>query len=253
MKKNIKYIIFALIIIIIVAIVATVIIVNQNKKENKVEKESQNYESYDGIEIDKNEISYQENTTVDDLKNEIGANGDNSIYETQTEYDGRKILSVKPDMQFCTILTGIVENKKPENDLSHIEEVGNSFSGKKGIWVAQDSRQAFLSILSQTTKNNYSINDEGYLECRVSINANETDKSIESILFSNKMYIISITGTCYILDEVSGEVTEYPFEKMAPDQACEYYESGNQKIFVLTTNQANILSAQELINAIIYN
>ncbi len=251
MKKNIKYIIFAVVMIIIVAIIATMIIVSKNEKNQNEEKAD--YETYDGIEIDKNQTSYQENTTVGDLKNEIGAKGDNSIYETQTEYDGRKILSIKPDMQFCTVLTGIMENKKPENDLNHIEEVGNSFSGKKGIWVAPNSRQAFLDILKQTTKNGYNINEEGYLECKANLNANDVDKSIESILFSNKMYIISITGVCYILDEVSGEVTEYPFEKMAPDQPCEYYESENQKIFVLTTNQEKILSAQELIDAIIYN
>ena len=221
MKKNMKYIIISIVIIIIAAIITTIIIVNQNKKEK--ENETQNYTNYEGIEIDKNQTSYQESTTVDDLKNEVGAEGDNSIYEMQTEYDGRKVLSVKPDMQFCTVLAGIIEDKKPEDDLNKIEEIGSSFLGKKGIWVAPNSRQAFLSILSQTTKNTYNINEEGYIECKANLNANDIDKNIENILFSNKMYIISITGSCYILDEVSGKVTEYPFEQMDPYQPCEYY------------------------------
>ena len=251
MKKYTKYIIFAIIVIIIVAILATMVITKNNKEKNQENKED--YETYNGIEIDQNQTSYQENTTINDMKEEIGATGDSSIYELQSEYDGRKILAIKPNIQFSTVLTGIIEDKKPEDNLAHIEEIGATFVGKKGMWIAPNSRETFLDILQKTTQNNYTINKDGYLEYTKNQNANETDKALEEILSSDKMYIISTTGLCYILDEVSGKVTEYPFEKMAPDQPCEYYESENQKIIILTTNKEKILTEKELIDAIIYN
>ena len=70
------------------------------------------------------------------------------------------------------------------------------------------------------------------------------------MLNGEDLYIISMTGTCYVADEVSGEIVEYPFEQMDPYQTCEYYEKDNKKLFVVTTNARNELSNEEIINSI---
>ena len=255
--KNKKYIIAIVIILLVIVIftISSIIIKNKNTKtENEINQENVvEYEPQEGIDIDENQVSYQKDATIDELKKDVGATGNDNIYEITTEYDGRQILTIKPNVQFCVVLSGILENKQPENNLEKLEEKTSNFLGKHGIWIAENSRETFQALLKETTKNTYSINEDGYLVCETNTDANETDKKITDILSSDKLYIISMTGTCYILDEISGEVVEYPFEKMDPYQAYESYENDNQKIYVLTTNQAKKLSNQELIDAIIWN
>ncbi len=188
---------------------------------------------------------------IDELKSSVGATGDDSIYDIETEYDGRQFITVKPDIQFSTVLTGILENEQPEDDLKVITEKGSTFIDKTGIWIEPNSREKFQTLLEQTTKNSYIINEEGYLEYEKNSNSNEIDEKLETILTGDKMYIITMTGTCYILDEISGEVVEYPFEKMDPYQVYEYYESGNQKIYVLTSNENGLISQEEIIKSIV--
>ena len=59
-----------------------------------------------------------------------------------------------------------------------------------------------------------------------------------------------MSGKCYVADEISGEIVEYPFEQMDLYQTCEFYEKDNKKIFVVTTNTNNKLSDEEIITSI---
>ena len=68
---------------------------------------------------------------------------------------------------------------------------------------------------------------------------------------SNKIYIIDISGVCYIRDEMTGELVEYPFEKMDPYQVCEPFYSDNNVIIEITTNSAGKLTNQEILSAIV--
>ena len=107
-----------------------------------------------------------------------------------------------------------------------------------------------MNLLHSTTQNTYSINSDGYLSYDDNSNSNEIDKKIQEIINSNNLYIISMKGTCYVADEISGEIVEYPFEQMDPYQTCEFYEKDNKKIFVTTTNKENKLSSEEILMAI---
>ncbi len=245
MKKYVKYLI-----IIIVVILIAVFVYYFKKDENAEDTNIIEYTPQEGVEIDKNQISYKPNTTVSELKKDVGATGDDSIYDIVSEYDGRKILTIKPDIQFNIVLAGIIENQKPEGKPESLRQYDQDFQNKTGIWVEQESRETFLNLLHSTTQNTYSINSDGYLSYDDNSNSNEIDKKIQEIINSNNLYIISMKGTCYVADEISGEIVEYPFEQMDPYQTCEFYEKDNKKIFVTTTNKENKLSSEEILMAI---
>lgn len=245
MKKYVKYLI-----IIIVVILIAVFVYYFKKDENADDTNIIEYTPQEGVEIDKNQISYKPNTTVSELKKDVGATGDDSIYDIVSEYDGRKILTIKPDIQFNIVLAGIIENQKPEGKPESLRQYDQDFQNKTGIWVEQESRETFLNLLHSTTQNTYSINSDGYLSYDDNSNSNEIDKKIQEIINSNNLYIISMKGTCYVADEISGEIVEYPFEQMDPYQTCEFYEKDNKKIFVTTTNKENKLSSEEILMAI---
>ena len=119
MKKYIKYVI----IIVIIILIAIAIYFFSRKNETE-DSQVIEYTPQEGVEIDKNQVAYQENVTVDELKADVGATGDNSIYDVTSEYDGRKILTIKPEVQFNVVLAGIIENQMPEEIYSKVESKG---------------------------------------------------------------------------------------------------------------------------------
>lgn len=223
--KN-KTIMIAFIILLIIILVVTVIVSKQEKEEEQqVQKEQ-----------------------IEEIKNETGATADTNIYEVGTEYDGREVLQVKPEVQAQAVWAGIEKNASPTD-----EETNTLWSSKPtepGIWVSPDSRDAFLTILQDNEITNFNINDEGYLY-REEANQNDMAKRIDEMINSDKIYIIDISGICYIRDEMTGELVEYPFEQMDPYQVCEPYYYENNIILEITTNTAGKLTNQEILSAIV--
>lgn len=252
MKKYLKYIVVCIILIIIlIGVFGVINFKSKDEPQTEIAQQPENVIEYVPQEnIDKNESAYKDNITVEELKQEVGATGNEEIYDVISEYDGRKVLTIKPEIQFDVVLAGILDKQKPENNLESLSQKGASFLNKKGIWIEESSRTKFLSLLKETSKNNYEINSEGYLIYSSNAEANQIDKNIEKIINSDNLYIITITGTCYTLDEISGEIVEYPFEKMDQYQTNEIYTKGNNKIYVVTTNEKNLLSNEEIMNAI---
>lgn len=247
MKKYFKYLGIALGIVIILSFIFFYM---RPEKEDMLAQQD-DYVPQEGVEIDKNQINYKENVTVGELKNEVGASGDNEIYEITSEYDGRKILTIKQDVQFDVALAGLIDGKMPELDLEKLEEKTSAFQRKKGIWIEEKSREAFLNLLKETTKCLYQINNYGYLFCEQEQGGNDIDKDLQQILLGNELCIVAVTGSCYTVDEISGEVVEYPFEKMDPYQTSETFEKDKQKICVLSTNEKGKLSSEEIIKSIL--
>ena len=52
----------------------------------------------------------------------------------------------------------------------------------------------------------------GYI-AKISETKNNLAKQLESLINNGKTYVIDMTGTCYMRDDVTGEIVEYPFEK----------------------------------------
>ena len=67
---------------------------------------------------------------------------------------------------------------------------------------------------------------------------------------SDKLYIINITGIAYERDYITGDIVEYPFEDMDPEQVIELYKNGNKKILEITTNKKQELLDKEILEEI---
>ena len=82
---------------------------------------------------------------IEEVKNEIDATGDNDIYQVYEEYDGRKIVQVKPEVQYDTVLAGIIKSDTPqENEISTLLQ---NKPTKNGVWISEQSRGKFLELL----------------------------------------------------------------------------------------------------------
>lgn len=248
-KKKILIITLIVIILVIVGIIVIKSISNKNKeKENINNTNTQNLE-VPNVEIDKNQIDYQENTTVNELKDFTGASGDSDLYEITTEYDGRKVLKIKDNKQYDVTMAGILKQAKPE--YSEIDNLKQKAPNKTGIWISQNSKTEFLNLLKEITNSKYTINEEGYLEIEDKSSQNETDKRLEKIILADKLFAIDISGTDYTIDSVTGQIVENPFEQLDSYQAFDYVANDGSYIIVITTNKQKSLSNSEIIKYVI--
>ena len=225
-----KKILISIILIIIVIITAFMIYKPEN--ENVIHNQS----------TENNATENETSKTVEEIKKEIGATASEEIYEIQQEYDGREILSIKPDVQYKTVLTGILKNRQPS--IQDIEQLDLS-KFHKGVWISEVSRNKFLQILKKCKLENFAIDNEGYLYKKED-SSNEYSIKLENLIDSDKLTIIDTTGTCYIRDEMTGDVVEYPFKDMDLYQICERFDTEGSSIIIITTNdvkETDILKA----------
>lgn len=194
-----------------------------------------------------NEIKSDTNI-IENIKNEINSTADTNMFQVETEYDGRPIIQIKPEIQYTTVLAGIIENKKPEE--SEIEEILKKAPTETGVWISEQSRENFLNLLSKNNINNFSIDDNGYLKIDKTSNDNNS-KQLENMINSEYLYIIDMSGTCYMRDDVSGEIIEYPFEEMDPYQLIEPFSDENNIIFVMTTNSESLMTDEEMLDGLL--
>ncbi len=243
--KNKKVIILVVLLIMFVAILVLLF----NKRIQK-DNNQNNFEQY-GEQVDKNQIEYQPDVTVEEIKNEIGATGNTDIYEVEQEYDGRNILAVKPSIKYKVAFAGMIKNAKPSmSELDNIME--EKLPHKTGIWVEEKSRDKILEIFNDGDVNSkYLIDDDGYLKIDRKNNQNDNDKKIEKIIKGKKQYILDISSVCYIVDDITGEILDYNFENMDKYQTYEYFEDKDKYIVFVTENSNNVLTNLEIFKSII--
>lgn len=242
-KKKILIIVLIIILLVIIGIAA----INKNQeKTNNINRANLQVQN---VEIDKNQVDYNENVTVNELKDFTGVSGESELYEVATEYDGRKVLKIKDNKQYDVTIAGIIKQGKPE--FSEIDILKQKAPNKSGIWISEKSRTNFLKILDGQTNCKYSINEEGYLEIEDKISQNEIDKKLEDLILTDKQFVIDISGTDYTIDSVTGEIVENPFEQLDSYQAFDYVANDGSYIIVITTNKEKSLSNSEILNSII--
>lgn len=250
-KKN--YIIIGLVVIVVILIVALVIFFSRKNNEdgNNMVMVSENNVTNENTEnntsIVDQDTSNQNVVEIENMKNEINATGNTDIYYVDEEYDGRKILQIKPDVQFDVDLAGIMKNSKPEEN--EINELVGKEPTNNGVWISEQSREIFSNLLKNNNITDFNISDEGYLQINNSGN-NDMANKLVNMINSDRLYIINMTGTAYERDYISGEITEYPFEDMDPTQAIEPYQKDNKIILEITTNKMQRLSESEILDAI---
>ena len=247
-KKN--YIIIGLVVLVVILIIVLIVFFSRKGNENVNNTETENVvnentENNTNI-VDQN-IEKQNPEEIETIKNEINATGNTDIYYVDEEYDGRKILQIKPDVQFDVDLAGIMKNSKPEEN--EINELVGKEPTNNGVWISEQSREIFSNLLKNNNITDFNISDEGYLQINNSGN-NDMANKLVNMINSDRLYIINMTGTAYERDYISGEITEYPFEDMDPTQAIEPYQKDNKIILEITTNKMQRLSESEILDAI---
>lgn len=232
MKTKLKPIIIIIIIALILSLFSIFLIYKNKSEENE----------------NKNDI--KENQIITELKNETGVTGNEEIYEIIEEDSETPILNVKEDIKFKVALAGMFKQSKPEFEEVDKVITENNFT-KKGIYIAENSRGKFLTLIGKFTQNTYEISEDGYLECKSVQNENLNDKQLKEIMNSDSLFIIDFSDICYTVDEVSGDIIDYPFELMDPYQICQIYKSENKFMVFVTTNSRNKLSDEDIFNELL--
>lgn len=251
MKK--RYITILIIGIVIILIIVSCILINKKDKvsENNIEnvKQENNIEKNDYNETTiYNATVNATSEEIEEIKNSINAEGNTDIYQVEQESDGRKYLQVKPNVQFYVDLAGIIKKAKPEeNELNNLVSQAPT---KNGVWISEQSRKIFSELLQDNNIINIGISDDGYLKINNTAN-NDLEKGLEKMINSDKIYYINMTGIAYQRDYISGQIQEYPFEDMDPEQVLESFEDENKLILELSTNKMNKLTNKEILETII--
>lgn len=240
MKRKI-YVICAIILILVLIIIFAI------KKVYIKDKEIENYEKT----LEEQADNQKENNIeeIEKIKKEINSNANTDIYQIEEEFDGRRILQIRHDVQFKVDLAGIIKNAKPqENEIDNLiqkKPTGN------GIWISQQSRNSFLELLKNNNIGSFYITNEGFLCTNIQNIENTIEKELESMIKSDKQYIINMSGVSYERDYISGQIVEYPFEDMDPFQVIEPYMLENSLILEVTSNKNKKVTDKEILEAII--
>ena len=231
MKK--KLVLLGINILLIIMVIVIILVVLKKKEENPkisqlTEKIAENVES---------------------LKEETGAKGNSDIYAIVKE-DDNEYLTVKDDILYKVALAGIIKKEKPT--FEELDDILKEQPTKSGVWVSEGSRKKILEMINKLAKRTYSITNDGYITVSSeNLTENEIDKKINKMLNANHQYNIDISGTMYDVDSISGEIVEYPFEKMSPTQTYEYVDSNNKTLIILSTNKENLMTDEEIINSLL--
>lgn len=250
MKKNTKKrITTILIVLLVIALITISLCIKNNIKKSKNSIQEENWEN-PYTEIDKDEIQYQENASIDEIKKETGLTADSNLYEINTEYDGRKVLNIKASVQYKTAFAGIIKQQLPNiNEIDTIAQ--ENHPEKNGIWIEKNSRDIILELLTNNTNSEYEIDEQGYLKIKDKKIQNENDKNIEKWINSNKKIILTKSNMYYQVDEVTGEIVEYPFEQLDPYQTYDQIKSNDNIIIVITSNNNKYLTDKEILQDVL--
>lgn len=136
------------------------------------------------------------------------------------------------------------------NEIDSIFE--KNFPTKSGIWVVEKDRDKILNYLNNNDNLNckYKIN-EGCLEISDDENASSLDKKIRKVIDSNKQIIIDISSVYYMVDTVTGNIVDNPYNELSKSQTYEYVQDKNKMIIFITENSEEILTENDIFDSII--
>ena len=235
MKK--KTITIFIIIIIIIFIVAIIWGINNRDTQEDIEQSNQ-------LDNEVNTASETSNKTVEELMQDVNATADSEIYEIQTEYDGREVLVVKPSLQFSVAFAGTIKS-----DLTSIQEAQTiteqNLPQNTGIYIG-NSENNVLEYINTYTNCQYGVSENGFLMIKENQENNDIDNRIQNIINGDNLYIVCCDGQMKMIDNITGEIIDYEFEKMDPYQVYEYLQDENRLFIELTTNKENRLTREEI-------
>ena len=234
MKKIIIQII--LIIIVLGFIIAGITyLINKNNKKNELDAK---YE-----ELKNESVMYDESANIEELKEEYNMECDSELYEIQTEYDGRKVLTVKASENYKVAFAGLIKKAKPTLDeASKIFE--EQYPTQNGIWIEPESREKILNYLNSELKSKYEIDENGYIKIAEYQKTNN-DEILKNIIAGEKQYIIGISGITYYIDSLTGDIFDNPYEEFDSNQTYSYFTDENKMIIYIDENKHNYIKNNE--------
>ena len=230
--------------IIILIIIGVVVFFFTREQPVPVEKEQES-----NNEMKQSSTMYDENANLEDLKQEYKMTGSDDLYEIQTEEDGRKVLNIKSDINYKVAFAGMIKDTIPEfSEIDSIYE--ENYPTNSGIWVEENSREQIVNLFNEYLDSEYEIVD-GYLKIKNENTPSENDKKLKEIINGDKQFILSISGVSYLVDTVSGNILDNPFEEFDKYQIYEYVEYENNKIIFITENNRKALTDKEIFDGIL--
>ena len=244
MKK--KVIISSIVLIVIVIFILVIFFIT---KKSQQDGSGENISSLPiSYEEENEEKSKQDQEQISQITENQGLQADENIYEIATEYDGREVVRVKPNIQYKVALAGMIKKEIP--DFSELDDLLTQAPTHTGIWIEETSRESFLNILNNIADSEYEINEEGFLIKKENGKMNDYDKKIQEMLSDETLHIFDINSTTYIVDEVTGEIQEYPFEEMDPYTEYEYFSTDDKEMFIISANSYGKVNQEEILKGI---
>lgn len=239
---NKKILISICIIILIVVGVVAFFWVRKQPAQTTENEENNN-------EMKQSSTMYDENANLEDLKQEYKMTGSDDLYEIQTEEDGRKVLNIKPSINYKVAFAGLIKSAIP--DFSEIDSIYESnYPTEKGIWIEENSREQIVELFNQYLSSEYEIVD-GYLKIKSENTPNENDKKLKEVINGDKQFILTISSVSYLVDTVSGNILDNPFEEFDKYQIYEYVECEDNKIIFITENNRKALTNEEIFDSVL--
>ncbi len=249
MKK--KSIIIAVVIIIVCVILIISLIEKTKKEENQNRQETMDTLEEEYNQMRQDSEMYHEEANITTLKEEYQMAGEDAIYEIVKEPDGRNILTVNRSLNVKVAFAGMIKNELPKKE--EIDTINKqSFPKNTGIYIAPKDQDKIVYDLnhSKYLKNTYKINQDGFIEVeKRSKIKTDYDQTIEELIKEDKTYILSINGICYMIDPVTGEIVDNPYNEMDKKQMYEYFEDDNRCIIFMTDRKD--ISQDEILIAIL--
>ena len=179
----------------------------------------------------KKDIGYNPNVKLEDIKEDKGITGSNDIYEMVEEYDGRKVLRVKPEYLFKVALLGLyqkennlglIDSKISIEDMDNNYKIAKTYIIKKegGVIVLPNEQKIVLDFISANSKIKYQFDENNCLQVPNDVKEEEISdfdkKLIENIKSNSNTIIITYGTEYYSIDDVTGDVVKYPFVDLDP-------------------------------------
>ena len=256
MKKNKKKILIILIMILVILLCVGILIFYKSKQNNNANNNTSNDISpnviQDYLNTKNNSVMYKNEASLEDLKKEYKITGDDDLYFVETESDGRKVINVKPSINYKVAFSGMINGKSP-----NIQEIDKTYETQapteNGIWINTNDREKIVNYLNNNSKlkAEYEVDQEGYLKITKTEDLSSTDEVIRKIIEGNKQYVLSISSKCYMVDVVTGEIVENRYNDLEEYQTYEYFQDGDKIIIFISENLENRMTNDEIFDSLI--
>ena len=123
---------------------------------------------------------------------------------------------------------------------------------KNGIWIIEKDRNKILNYLNNNDKLDFKYKiEDGYLKISDDSKSSSLDKKIRKIIDGNKQIILDISSVYYMVDTVTGDIVDNPYNELSKSQTYEYVQDENKMIIFVTENAEKILTENDIFDSII--